>query len=216
MLEYLFIFLQFFESQTTLIVYENKKNQISNSKLIVNTLLELYIKRISEGETLGSPTTAAAVASATKTIDKPMSIHEKKALEFLASNLAAYDMNLALAVCQLNNFKAGLLFLYEKNAMYQRILQYYMDHNDYPNILETCKKHGIKDMSLWILSLQYFSKREEYNCKEYIMQILTNIESFNLLTPLMVIKILSENSTLTIDTVKVRNLEIYLSNLKIF
>lgn len=89
-----------------------KKNQISNSKLIVNTLLELYIKRIAEGggETSSSvsPSTKSSGSSAAatnKTIEKPMTIHEKKALEFLASNIAAYDMNLALAVCQLNNFK---------------------------------------------------------------------------------------------------------------
>ena len=34
------------------------------------------------------------------------------------------------------------------------------------------------------------------------MQILANIEKYNLLTPLMVVKILSQNNTLTIDTVK--------------
>lgn len=96
-----------------------------------------------------------------------------------------------------------MLFLYEKSGMYQRILQFYMDHNDYPSILDTCKRYGTQDPSLWIQSLQYFSKREEYNCKEYVIQILANIEKYNLLTPLMVIKILSQNSTLTVDTVKV-------------
>jgi vacuolar protein sorting-associated protein 11 len=99
--------------------------------------------------------------------------------------------------------KAGMLFLYEKNGMHQRILQFHMDNNDYFNILDTCKRHGTQEPNLWIQALQYFSKREEYNCKEYIMQILANIEKNNLLPPLMVIKILSQNSTLTIDTVKV-------------
>jgi hypothetical protein len=131
-----------------------------------------------------------------------MTLKEKKALEFLTSN-SNYDMNLAFCVCQLNNFKAGLLYLYEKNGMYQRILQYYIEMNDYFNVLDTCKRYGTQDSNLWIQALQYFSKREEYNCKEYIMQILAQIERFNLLTPLMVIKILSKNSTLTIDTVKV-------------
>ena len=78
-----------------------------------------------------------------------------------------------------------------------------MDSNDYLNILDTCKRYGNQDSNLWIQALQYFSKCEEYNCKEFIMQIITNIEKLNLLQPLMVIKILSQNSTLTIDTVKV-------------
>ncbi len=78
-----------------------------------------------------------------------------------------------------------------------------MDNNDYLNILDTCKRYGNQDSSLWIQALQYFSKCEQYNCKEFIMQIITNIERLNLLEPLKVIKILSQNSTLTIDTVKV-------------
>lgn len=119
------------------------------------------------------------------------------------SNSSSYDMSLALVICQLHQFKAGILYLYEKNGMYQRILQYHMDHNDYINILDTCKRYGTQDSNLWIQSLKYFSKREEYNCKEYIMQILANIEKYNLLTPLIVIKILSQNSTLTVDTIKV-------------
>lgn len=96
--------------------------------------------------------------------------------------------------------------------MHQKILQFYMDQNDYPLILDTCKRYGTQDTSLWIQALQYFSKREEYNCKEYITQILGNIERYNLLTPLMVIKILSQNSTLTIDTVKVKRNYSYLNN----
>lgn len=96
-----------------------------------------------------------------------------------------------------------MLFLYEKAGMYQKILQFYMDNNDYVNIIDTCKRYGTQESSLWVQALNYFSKKEEYNCKDYIMQILSNIEKYNLLSPLMVIKILSQNSTLTIDTVKV-------------
>jgi vacuolar protein sorting-associated protein 11 len=95
-----------------------------------------------------------------------------------------------------------MLYLYDKNGMHLRILQYHMYHNDYAMILDTCKKYGTQDPNLWIQALHYFSKLEEYNCKDYIMQILAYIEKFNLLPPLMVIKILSQNSTLTIDTIK--------------
>lgn len=133
---------------------------------------------------------------------KSVTLKEKRALEFLTNNYNSYDMNLALIICQLHNFRPGMLYLYEKNNMYQRILQFHMDSNDYTNILDTCKRYGNQDSNLWIQALQYFSKREEYNCKEFIMQIISNIERLNLLQPLMVIKILSQNSTLTIDTVK--------------
>ena len=198
------------------------KNQISTSKIISNTLLELYINSFSDPirsrqklptlqqsptnfkddfitENNSSTTTATTAAANNKST---ISLQEKKALEFLTNNYSQYDTNLALVVCQLYNFKAGMLYLYEKNQMYLRILQFNMEMNDYINILDTCKRYGTHDSNLWIQALQYFSKREEYNCNEYIMQILANIEKYNLLSPLMVIKILSQNSTLTVDTVK--------------
>lgn len=178
--------------------------------MIVNTLLELYIKQIKEedntvslSEKQGAEGQKSPSQVAGKKPEESLSPYEKKALEFLASNIQSYDMNLALVICQLNNFKSGMLFLYEKNAMYQRILHYYMDQKNYFHILETCKRYGHQDPNLWIQSLQYFSKLEEHNCKDYVVQILSNIEKYNLLTPLMVIKILSQNGTLTVDTVKV-------------
>jgi vacuolar protein sorting-associated protein 11 len=130
-------------------------------------------------------------------------IKEKQVMEFMQLHDASYDVNQALVVCQLYNFKAGILFLYEKNEMYQRILQYHMDNNDYENIINTCKKHYTKDYNLWIQALQYFSKREDFKCKEYIMQTIGYIDKHNLLPPLMVIKILSQNNTITLDSVKV-------------
>lgn len=181
--------------------------------MIVNTLLELYIKQIKEeDDNVSSNEKQAAEGQKSPSAKKPedlLSPYEKKALEFLASNIQSYDMNLALVICQLNNFKSGMLFLYEKNAMYQRILNYYMEQNNYFQILETCKRYGHQDPNLWIQSLQYFSKREGHNCKDYVVQILSNIEKYNLLTPLMVIKILSQNGSLTVDTVKV-NLSLFL------
>jgi hypothetical protein len=190
---------------------------MSNSKVILNTLLELYINSFSDPFTkkkLGSnknlidelkmdSSSPPSVSSIKQSATTVASLKEKKALEFLTSNYSLYDTNLALGICQLHNFKPGLLFLYEKNGMYLRILQFYMETNDYINILDTCKRYGTHDSNLWIQALQYFSKKEEYNCNEYITQILANIEKFNLLSPLMVIKILSQNSTLTVDTVKV-------------
>lgn len=89
--------------------------------------------------------------------------------------------------------------------MYQRILQYHMDNKDYDMILNTCKKHYTKDFNLWIHALQYFSKWEDVRCKEYIIEIVAYIDNYNLLPPLMVIKILSQNNSLTLDSVKVRS-----------
>ncbi|RNA18522.1 vacuolar sorting-associated 11 -like protein [Brachionus plicatilis] len=202
--DFLHIFLMHSELLIEFLEFIQKK-QI-NSKIISNTLLELYLKRVAETGTKNKKNQKLLIEDAMNenilSSNSSLSIQEKYALEFLMSNDTSYDMSLALTLCQLHQFKAGLLYLYEKNAMYQRILQYHMDNNDHISILDTCKRYGIHDPNLWIQSLQYFSKRDGYNLKDFIMQILTNIEKFNLLTPLMVIKILSQNNTLTIDTVK--------------
>jgi hypothetical protein len=68
----------------------------------------LYINGISDGkkknqgETNKSPKSAEETASKTS---KALSLPEKRALEFLTQNYSLYEMNSALAVCQLHNFR---------------------------------------------------------------------------------------------------------------
>ena len=118
-----------------------------------------YLQQKSKGAT--KALSQAEELEITTKSDKTISLQEKRALEFLTQNHTLFDMNLALVICQLHNFRAGMLFLYEKNGMYQRILQYHMENNEYANILDTCKRYGTQDPNLWIQALQYFSKREE-------------------------------------------------------
>ena len=179
------------------------KNHLSNSIVISNTLLELYNKAYSEAVKALRSAPASDGGSGSAAL---VAAEEKRALDFLRSKEAAYDTNLALTVCQLHNFQSGMLLLFEKNGMHQRILQYHMDKSDYARVLDTCVRYGAQDANLWVQALHYFSKKEEYNCNQYIAQILANIDKQNLLSPLMVIKILSRNSTLKVDTVKVSRL----------
>ena len=44
---------------------------------------------------------------------------ERRALELLQKPQAKYDIDHALILCQMNNFKVGILFLYEKAHLYQ-------------------------------------------------------------------------------------------------
>ena len=91
------------------------QNQISNSKLIANTLLELYIKNISESAKNTNDNNKkkdlidhAINESADDLTEKVLSLQERKALEFLTSS-SSYDINLALVICQLHNFKVYFL-----------------------------------------------------------------------------------------------------------
>ena len=54
--------------------------------------------------------------------EKSDSIHrekERRALELLQKPQAKYDIDHALILCQMNNFKVGILYLYEKAHLYQ-------------------------------------------------------------------------------------------------
>jgi hypothetical protein len=85
--------------------------------LIANTLLELYLKDISEAKKK-SFEMKQLISSRKDLIDqainesniendeKTLSFQEKKALEFLTSS-SSYDMNIALVICQLHNFKVN-------------------------------------------------------------------------------------------------------------
>jgi len=158
------------------------KNKISNSAVVFNTLLELNIQ-----ETSAQPSNK---------------MKESATLEFMSVYSSNYDINQALVVCQLYNFAAGLLFLYEKNGMFNRILQHHMDNKDYDAILKTCLKYDSQDLNIWTNALKYFSKQEDIRCKEYLIQTLSAVEKYNLLPPIIVIKTISQNSTITFDTIK--------------
>ena len=91
------------------------KNQISNSKVILNTLLELYINSFSNESSSNKDTNSVLKSKSLKTTkeefspksDKIISFQEKRALEFLTQNHMLYDMNLALGICQLHNFRVN-------------------------------------------------------------------------------------------------------------
>lgn len=70
------------------------KNHLNDSKIIANTLLELYIKSIADTQSTNK-----------KEPNKVMTLQEKKVLEFLTSSSSSYDTNLALILCQLYNFR---------------------------------------------------------------------------------------------------------------
>ncbi|XP_077990077.1 vacuolar protein sorting-associated protein 11 homolog [Glandiceps talaboti] len=161
------------------------KVQPSCSPMIYNTLLELYLHDLAH--------------DAERKADV-----ERKTLNLLQNTEAQYDIDQALVLCQMHNFKAGILYLYEKAKIYQQIIRYHMENDDpdeYVNIIDACKRFGQQDPSLWVQALSYFAGKEE-NCKPQIMEVLAHIDKRNLLPPLLVIQTLAHNSTATLSVVK--------------
>ncbi|XP_064651834.1 vacuolar protein sorting-associated protein 11 homolog [Lineus longissimus] len=160
------------------------KVQPNSPSLVYDTLLELYLHDIVHETDISAKTEK-----------------EMKTLDLLQNPDAGYDVNQALVLCQMNDFKSGILYLYEKAKLYQQILRYHIEHNEYTHVIDTCKKFGTMDSGLWVQALAYFSKREE-NCKSQIMEVLSHIDKKNLLPPLLVLQTLAHNSTATLAVIK--------------
>ncbi|XP_074656340.1 vacuolar protein sorting-associated protein 11 homolog [Tubulanus polymorphus] len=158
--------------------------QPNSPSLVYTTLIELYLQEITHEKDPSRKTTK-----------------ERKLLDLLQNPEAGYDVNQALVLCQMNDFKDGILFMYEKAKLYSQILRYHMEHSEYIDIISKCKKFGMTDPSLWVQALSYFAKRED-NCRTQIMEVLTHIDEQNLLPPLLVVQTLANNSTATLAVIK--------------
>ncbi|KYR00557.1 RING zinc finger-containing protein [Tieghemostelium lacteum] len=176
-------FIHIFVSQTEWLVkfLEYMIQQNNDSPMVYNTMLELYLR---EDQQRGSGS------------DK-----KEKAYEFLTNPKAKFDQDHAMILAQVHNWKQGILYLYEKLELFNEIIEYHMENNDYEGLIRACKKYGVKDPNLWVRALSYFSITKQ-DCKNEIVEVLANIDRDNLIPPLLVIQILSQNKNTTLEVIK--------------
>jgi len=155
-----------------------------STPLINNTLLELYLREDDDDTTAKED-------------------RREKALALLKKPEGQYDAGHALVLCQMHDYKQGQLQLLERQMLYNEIVQYHMDNNEYDNIIKACKKYAKTDSNLWVKALTYFANKDpSHNCKTEILEVLKNVETNNLLPPLQVIKLLSQSSPAYLGLIK--------------
>jgi hypothetical protein len=86
--------------------------------------------------------------------------------------------------------------------MFNEIIEYHMEHNEYDDLIRACKKYGSSEPNLWIQTLSYFSLKEGDQCQAEIIQVLGHIDKDNLLPPLLVLQILSQKPSATLSVIK--------------
>jgi len=90
-----------------------------------------------------------------------------------------YDVDLAIILCEMNTFKEGLLYLYEKMKLYKEVIACYMQAHDHEGLIACCKRLGDSgkggDPSLWADLLKYFGELGE-DCFKEVKEVLTYIE----------------------------------------
>lgn len=129
---------------------------------------------------------------------------QARVMALLKNPNAPYDQDHALTLCKMYHFDRGALYLYSKKLkLYHEVLQYHMVRNKHQSVIKTCESYGGRDAdpTLWTAALAYFASKEE-TCEEEIKQVLENIQSMELLPPLRVIQILSQNGNKPLSVVK--------------
>uniref|UniRef100_A0A673T2R1 Vacuolar protein sorting-associated protein 11 homolog n=1 Tax=Suricata suricatta TaxID=37032 RepID=A0A673T2R1_SURSU len=124
-----------------------------------------------------------------------------EAISLLKSGRFCDVFDKALVLCQMHDFQDGVLYLYEQGKLFQQIMHYHMQHEQYRQVVAVCQRHGEQEPSLWEQALSYFARKEE-DCKEYVAAVLKHIESKNLMPPLLVVQTLAHNSTATLSVIR--------------
>lgn len=116
-----------------------------------------------------------------------------------------YDVDLAIILCEMNSFKEGLLYIYEKLKLYKEVIGCYMQAHDHEGLIACCKRLGDSgkggDPSLWADLLKYFGELGE-DCSKEVKEVLTYIERDDILPPIIVLQTLSRNPCLTLSVIK--------------
>ncbi|XP_037003203.1 vacuolar protein sorting-associated protein 11 homolog isoform X3 [Artibeus jamaicensis] len=136
--------------------------------------------------------------------EKDPQVKEKlhaEAVSLLKSGRFCDVFDKALVLCQMHDFQDGVLYLYEQGKLYQQIMHYHMQHEQYRQVIAVCECHGEQEPSLWEQALSYFARKEE-DCKEYVAAVLKHIENKNLMPPLLVVQTLAHNSTATLSVIR--------------
>ncbi|CAH2319593.1 vacuolar sorting-associated 11 homolog [Pelobates cultripes] len=123
------------------------------------------------------------------------------AISLLKSGRFKNVFDKALVLCQMHNFQNGVLYLYEQGKLFQQIMHYHMQNDQYQEVIQACERYGEQESCLWEQALSYFARKEE-DCKEHIATVLGHIESRNLMPPLLVVQTLAHNSTATLSVIR--------------
>ena len=114
-----------------------------------------------------------------------LSLREKEVLNSLDTKLLIVKVGSCFYSCSCTTF---MILLNAKSSMF-----------------DLSRPISTQDPNLWVQTLSYFARKEE-NCKQYIVEVLSQIDRYNLLPPLMVIQTLAHNSSATLSVVKVTSL----------
>ena len=171
---------------------------VREQRSIWNTLLELYL-------TLARPSSHALGGAVV--LDGAQQLQQKeKALRLLHQyEHLPYDISQALMVCSQEEFSKGVVFLYERMAMYEDILHLHMDKGKEEGALMEClARYGSVEPQLYPMLLRHLASSEQLLSRHQndLERILAHIEEERLMSPLEVVQTLSKKSVASVGLIR--------------
>lgn len=111
-------------------------NVTSCSKLVYNTLIEHYLHHWK--------TDAKAEKRLLEILRRPPTNDDQS---------IPYDRNHVLILCSTYEFWPGIMYIYEEQQQYHLIVRYYLKNGDYNNLMNTCKRLGKLQPTLWLQAM---------------------------------------------------------------
>ncbi|VDM32743.1 unnamed protein product [Hydatigera taeniaeformis] len=146
---------------------------------VVETLLELLLYEINE-----------VVADASiKDKDTQLAHLRGLIMRLLEDPRATYDEGKALILCKQRNFLPGCLYIWMKSKQYDQIMEHYILEDNFEAILKACEEYGDEVPSLWFEAFKYAADKPKLG--EHLPRLLSEIESRNLVSPLVVLQLLA-------------------------
>ena len=175
-----------------------KCKSIQNEKAVFHKMFEYYLEKYHTFYTENKE-----VLQHRLTRDARLENWEKAIMNLLTEPEyeRKYDKNHILVLFKMFNFVPGVIYLCEKMQLRDELLHFYCEKDDDQGALNLCKKYGENEINLWVQALKYFAKPNE-NKIDRLPEVLDYIERIDVLSPLLVLNILSRNRNVPLVTFK--------------
>ncbi|EFC37451.1 hypothetical protein NAEGRDRAFT_81916 [Naegleria gruberi] len=188
------------------VIWRTLRPDTSHSKVVYNTLIELYLKYLDTDSKKRPELEQTQGISDRYEIQPPSTdianlSFKDRLLYTLDHPQSNYDKEHVLVLVQSQNFKEGVLKIYDTLGLHYYIIQYYMEQRDYKNVIASVNQYGDKDPNLWVQVLTYFATLDD-NVEEELAIVLEKIEKDEILPPLLVVQILGKNEKTKLYSVK--------------
>ncbi|KAJ0174764.1 hypothetical protein K1T71_009872 [Dendrolimus kikuchii] len=131
-----------------------------------------------------------------KAPEKEKKEYEERVLKVLKDPDSKYDKDQTFIVCQMQGFKAGLLYLCEENKLWREQVSLYKRLGDAESALSVCRRRGAVCPSLWVDVLWWPPP------PSYLPELLNVIENEKLLSPILVVDCLASTPSYTLGDVR--------------